>query len=135
MAERYAPRLTDLMMERTMFRQQHSGRPRRERNALHEASHDLRDRGSNEQSTREWSAYTTAATHPKETLLTLVGITALAAGVAVALLQPSRPKTTREKVEAYMRQLPRRAQQGSRWIGEQTRELARAPRRWADAWH
>lgn len=135
MAEHYAPRLTDLMMERTMFRQQHSGRPRRERNALHEASHELRARGSGNQSTREWSAYTTAATHPKETaLLTLVGFSALAAGVAVALLRPSRPKTTRDKLEAYMRQLPHRAREGGRWLADNTRELADDTRRWARSW-
>ena len=134
MAEHYAPRLTDLMMERTMFRQQHSGKPRRERNALHEASHDLRDRAGNK-STREWSAYTTAATHPKETaLLTLVGFGALAAGVAVALLRPPRPKTAREKLEAYMRQLPRRAREGSRWVADSGRDLAHNTRRWAESW-
>jgi len=134
MAEHYAPRLTDLMMERTMFRQQHSGKPRRQRDALHEASHDLRDRSGNA-STREWSAYTAAATHPKETaLLTLVGLSALAAGVAVALLRPSRPKTAREKFEAYMRQLPSRARQSSRWVADSGRDLARNTRRWAESW-
>ena len=129
MAEHYLPRLTDRMMEKTMFRQQHSGRPRNDRDALHEASHDLRDRGGHGDAlTREWSAYTTAMTHPKQAaLFTLIGIGALAAGVTMALLKPSRPKTTAEKVSDYLRHVPRHLQNASRGV-------AQAPRQWAESW-
>lgn len=128
MAERYAPRLTDRMMEKTMFRQQHSGRPRRDRDALHQASHELRDRSENpDVSAREWSAYTTAVTHPKGALLTLVGIGALAAGVTVALLQPRRPRTTAEKVSDYLRRVPQQVRKTSR-------NVSHSARRYADSW-
>lgn len=76
-----APRLADRVMEATMFRMQHSGRPPlpRESNALHRTSGDtLRERGDYQGHVAESSLYTAAAQRPVMTL-------AIAAGLAVVL--------------------------------------------------
>jgi short-subunit dehydrogenase len=77
-----APRLTDLFMERTMFRQQHSGRPpRRIPNGLHEPGRGLMERGAYDGHVMESSLYTRATQHPLMT-----GLILGAAGAAVAAL-------------------------------------------------
>lgn len=126
--DKFAPRLTDRMMEKMMFRQQHSGRPKRQGDALHEASHDLRDRSGNPNlSTREWSAYTTAMTHPRQTtVLTLIGVGAIAVGITMALLKP-RPKTRTQRIAEYLRRVPATMQRASK-------SYSAAPKRWAESW-
>jgi short-subunit dehydrogenase len=109
-AEKVAPRLTDLMMERTMFQQQHSGKPKRDRDALHDASHDLRERGGYDGLVRERSLYTAAMTHPKTSLATLIGV-GVAAAVAVAFFgSRPKPRTRMERAWEATRDAARRAQ-------------------------
>lgn len=102
LAEHFAPRMTDLMMEKTMFAQQHSGKPRRERDGLYAANNDLRERGGHDNVVREHSLYTSAMTHPKTSLATLVGV-GVAAALAVLLLDRPKAKTRTEKVADYVR--------------------------------
>jgi short-subunit dehydrogenase len=81
----YAPRLTDRLMEATMFdMQKKQGQPSRHRedNALHYPSEDPRQRGDHDGYTAESSAYTKATLHPL-----LTGAIAVAgAGLLAALL-------------------------------------------------
>jgi short-subunit dehydrogenase len=86
--EKVAPRLMDLYMERTMFRQQQSDRPerRREEHALYAPGAggrggSLRQRGNYDGHVAEGSVYTSASLHPLVTAA-IVG----AAGLAVASL-------------------------------------------------
>ena len=86
--EKVAPRLTDLVMEKTMFRQQHSDRPARPRDehALYAAGNGgrggtLRERGGYGGHVAEMSFYTSAVLHPWVSAAILG-----AAGVAVATL-------------------------------------------------
>ena len=81
--ETVAPRLTDLYMEKVLFRQQHSDRPsHRNGNAnkgLHTAGRGLSERGRYDGHVSESSAYTQARLHPWITSA-IVG----AAGMTVA---------------------------------------------------
>ena len=80
--EKYAPRLTDRYMEKTMFRQQKSGRPARPReDGLHSFGRGLMERGGYEGHVMESSLYTKASLHPWMTGL-IIGAT----GAAVAAL-------------------------------------------------
>jgi short-subunit dehydrogenase len=84
--EKYAPRLTDLYMEKTMFRQQHSGKPKRDgHDALYSAGRGLRQRGDYEGHVSEMSVYTQASLHPW-----VPGAILGAAGAAVAALVTRR---------------------------------------------
>ncbi|HEX8912365.1 MAG TPA: SDR family oxidoreductase, partial [Humisphaera sp.] len=74
-ADKVMPRTTDKLMERTMFRQQHSGKPKSGGDALHRPSRDLRERGGYEGMVRTHSLQVSAATHPKTAAL--VGLVAL----------------------------------------------------------
>jgi short-subunit dehydrogenase len=115
-AEKIAPRLTDLMMEKTMFQQQHSGKPRRDRDALHDASHDLRERGGHDGMVREHSLYTSAMTHPKASLATLIGVGVAAAVAVVVLGSRPKPRMRVERAWDYARRAPKRvADQMSSW--------------------
>ena len=58
-----APRLTDKFVAKTVIPGTHSGKPRYERDALHEPSEDLRERGRYDGLVRP-SLYTTASRHP-----------------------------------------------------------------------
>jgi short-subunit dehydrogenase len=62
----HAPRLTDKVMQATMFNLQTSNRakPANRRDSLHEFSHDGAERGGYPGHVAEWSAYTKAAQHP-----------------------------------------------------------------------
>lgn len=75
-----APRLTDLVLERFLMPATHSGRPRRDEDALHRAGDGLRERGDYPGIVRN-SLYTRAAMHPA-----LTGLAILGAGLAVSLL-------------------------------------------------
>jgi short-subunit dehydrogenase len=78
----HAPRLTDLMMEKSMFdMQKKAGTPPARRDSLFDPSNDLSERGDYEGHVMESSAYTKAALHPFVT-----GGLMLAAGVAVVAL-------------------------------------------------
>jgi short-subunit dehydrogenase len=81
-AEKYAPRLTDKLMEWTMIDMQKSGRPSRRRgdNGLYKASGKLKERGGYEGHVSESSLYTKASIHPYVTSAILLG-----SGLALAL--------------------------------------------------
>jgi short-subunit dehydrogenase len=87
--EKYAPRLTDRMMEATLFRQQQSDEPSRpgRRDALHLSGEGLRERGGYEGHVAESSLYTQSKMHPVISTLVAAG-----AGLALAatLLGPKR---------------------------------------------
>ncbi|MGH7215254.1 MAG: SDR family oxidoreductase, partial [Tepidisphaeraceae bacterium] len=91
--EKYAPRLTDLYMEKTMFRQQQKDHPTSHRlgrgDALHSAGRGLSERGNYEGHVAESSVYTQATLHPW-----ITGAILGAAGVAVAaiLRAPAKEK-------------------------------------------
>jgi short-subunit dehydrogenase len=76
-----APRLTDLMMEQTMFElQKKPGTPPTRRDALFDPSNDLSERGDYAGHVMESSAYTKAALHPwiSRGLLLAAGVAAVA---------------------------------------------------------
>lgn len=91
-AEKYAPRLTDHVMERTMFRAQHSNRPisRDREGSLHHPGEDMNERGPYEGHVQEVSLYTKASMHPW-----LTGAVLGAAGAAMAALLAAVPHETR----------------------------------------
>jgi len=82
-----APGMTDRMLERMMIPATHSGRPRRNREALHQAGGGLRVRGDYEGMVRN-STYTRAAMHPMLSA-------AIAAGVGFAALSAWRSSNQR----------------------------------------
>lgn len=77
---RLAPRLTDRVVERVIIRGTHSGRPRKDGEALHRAGGGLRERGDYPGMVRQ-STYTRAMMHPMLTSAAAVG-----AGLLVAAL-------------------------------------------------
>jgi short-subunit dehydrogenase len=77
-----APRLTDVYMERTMFRQQRSGRPNDHRDSLHTISGNGRESGGYEGHVMQSSAYTRAMLSDFGRALPFL---ALGAGVAAAV--------------------------------------------------
>jgi short-subunit dehydrogenase len=90
---RYAPRMTDKYMERTMFRQQRSEAPDQSRHeGLYQPTEDPRERGDYQGITRETSVYTKASLHPMFT-----GALLLAAGLAAA--QMVRVRGARQSAE------------------------------------
>jgi short-subunit dehydrogenase len=70
-----APRLTDRIMERTMFWAQRSSRPSRDRedNALYRPGYGMHERGTHEGWIRSRSYYVKAQKHPGLTALAVVG--------------------------------------------------------------
>jgi len=86
-----APRLTDRMMETTMFSQQHTGEPIQSdpKGNLRRPSHDLKERGKFKRHIFERSVYTEARLHPF-----VAGAVVLGAGLALGgiwkLLSASR---------------------------------------------
>jgi hypothetical protein len=107
-AEKLAPRSTDRLMERTMFRQQHSGRPKRERDGLFAANNDLRERGDDSGMTRETSLYTAAMTHPRTILGTLIGVGFAAAAAVLLMANRPAPRTRAQRALYYAKRAPRR---------------------------
>lgn len=83
MTEKYAPRLTDKVMEWTMTRMQKSDEPPRplEDNGLDKAAGELEERGGGHAYVAESSLYTKASLHPVVTTALVVG-----AGLAIAAL-------------------------------------------------
>ncbi|HEY6186121.1 MAG TPA: SDR family oxidoreductase [Pyrinomonadaceae bacterium] len=83
MSEKYAPRLTDKVMEWTMTRMQKSDEPPRplEDNGLDKAAGGLEERGGGHAYVAESSLYTKASLHPVVTTALVVG-----AGLAIAAL-------------------------------------------------
>jgi hypothetical protein len=80
--EKVAPRLTDLYMEKVMFKQQQTDRPSHGNgNGLHHSGRGGSERGNYEGHVSETSVYTHASTHPWLTAA-IVG----AAGVALAAI-------------------------------------------------
>jgi short-subunit dehydrogenase len=88
MTEKYAPRLTDRVMEWTMTHMQKSDEPPRplEDNGLDKAAGELKERGGGHAYVAESSLYTKASLHPVVTTALLLG-----AGLAIgALWHPTR---------------------------------------------
>ncbi|MGB7924696.1 MAG: SDR family oxidoreductase [Pyrinomonadaceae bacterium] len=85
-AEKYAPRLTDKVMEWTMDEMQQSGKPprRREQNGLYKASGKLKERGGYEGHVMESSLYTKASLHPLMTTALVVGAGLTIAGLLLS---------------------------------------------------
>ncbi|HKQ52976.1 MAG TPA: SDR family oxidoreductase [Pyrinomonadaceae bacterium] len=77
----YAPRLTDKVMEAALFDVQQTERPKPEgrKDGLHDATHDLRERGGYEGHVAESSVYTKASLHPL-----VAGAILLGSGLALA---------------------------------------------------
>jgi short-subunit dehydrogenase len=95
MSEKYAPRLTDKVMEWTMTRMQKGDEPPRplEDNGLDKASGELKERGGGHAYVAETSLYTKASLHPLLTTALLLG-----AGLAVgALWRPKNNNGTKSK--------------------------------------
>jgi short-subunit dehydrogenase len=93
---RYAPRIADKYMERTLFDQQRSHQPDRGRHdGLYQPTEDPRERGDYEGMTRETSMYTQASMHP-----VVSGALLVAAGLAAAQLVRSggRRRETAERL-------------------------------------
>lgn len=80
---KYAPRVTDKVMEATLFdiQQTEQTSSSNRKDSLYEASEDLRERGGYEGHVAESSVYTKAALHPLATGALLLG-----SGLALALL-------------------------------------------------
>ncbi|MCE9604072.1 MAG: SDR family oxidoreductase [Planctomycetia bacterium] len=80
--EKYAPRLTDKMMEATMFQQQHSGRPKPTNriDGFYQPGIGLHERGNYPGFVQERSLYTEARIHPIVTgvILGAIGLAAAA---------------------------------------------------------
>ncbi len=85
LSSKYAPRLTDKVMEWTMFDQQKSDQParHRDRNGLYRPSGRLQERSGHEGHVAESSLYTKASLHPF-----ITGALVLSTGLAVAALWP-----------------------------------------------
>jgi short-subunit dehydrogenase len=85
-SEKFAPRLTDKVMEWTMDDLQKSDEPPRDPNVsgLYQASGELKERGGHKGHVMETSLYTTASRHPMATA-------ALAAGTGLAIAALLRP--------------------------------------------
>jgi short-subunit dehydrogenase len=86
-SEKFAPRLTDKVMEATMFQMQRLDEPAREPRdgGLYEAAGELEERGGRSSYVMESSLYTKASTHPFLTTALLFG-----AGLALAALLAPR---------------------------------------------
>ncbi|MDB5295426.1 MAG: short-chain dehydrogenase [Phycisphaerales bacterium] len=126
--EHVVPRATDKFMERGLFGQMHTGRPKRQRDGLHAKNDDFRERGDHDGMVRERSLYTAAVTHPKATaVLALVGLSAAAAGVTALLMTPSKPKSTSDKVADYLRRSPGKVSEALAYVRKH------APHQLADA--
>jgi NAD(P)-dependent dehydrogenase (short-subunit alcohol dehydrogenase family) len=83
----WAPRITDRMMERSLFGMQQTDRPERNRDdhgLIHSAS-DLRERGNHEGHVAETSVYTAASLHPAV-------VAACAAGVGLVVRSWTRER-------------------------------------------
>ncbi|MDB5294818.1 MAG: yxnA [Phycisphaerales bacterium] len=86
-AGRFAPRLTDRVMERTMFRKQQQDVPPDGRDALRSpGAYGGQARGTYPGTVRGTSLYTAAELHPVATKLALVAVAAAGAGAAVLAL-------------------------------------------------
>jgi len=84
---KYAPRLTDKLMEWTTFDLQRRDRPERDRehNSLYKPANGLRERGGYDGHVAESSLYTAASLHP-----VITGAAALGAGLALRALWRAR---------------------------------------------
>src|ERR1041384_679658 len=99
----YAPRLTDVLMENMMAKQQKSDKPPRPHaeNGLYKANNDLREHGNYEGHVAESSLYTKASLHPL-----LTGALLASAGFAVAtLMRPSSNGKANGRARANLHKL------------------------------
>ena len=84
-----APRMTDLVMERTLFKGQSKNEPRHGRDALHAPQQAGRRRGETEHPVMRRSAYTRAAMSDVGRVLPVIAIGALVAASVRALREAS----------------------------------------------
>jgi len=107
--EKYAPRLTDKVMEATMFRMQRLGEPpsRPRDGGLYEASGELVERGGRSAYVMESSLYSKASLHPFVTTALVFG-----AGLALAALLPTRAAGEGEAARGNGRRRPNRRRGG-----------------------
>jgi len=89
--DRWAPRLTDRMVEKMIIPGSHSGEPRRGRDALHTPGEGLQERGRYPGMVRN-SMYTRGAMHP-----VLTSAAALGVGVLVASLWQSSSRAPSQR--------------------------------------
>jgi short-subunit dehydrogenase len=89
--EKYAPRLTDKMMEATLFQQQHSGRPKSTNrvDGFYKPGVGLQERGNYPGFVNERSLYTDARLHPIVTgvIFGAIGLAAAAIFAAPSLMR------------------------------------------------
>jgi hypothetical protein len=108
MMEHFAPRLTDVYMEKMLFKQQQTNRPsHRNGNSdrgLHTAGDGLRERGGYEGHVAETSLYTQASLHPWVTAAAVVGAVGVALAAVVGAAQ-ARGTPRREHSMAWGRKL------------------------------
>lgn len=108
--EKLAPRLTDLYMEKALFRQQQSNRPNRRNGhndrGLHSAGRGLSERGHYDGHVAESSVYTQASLHPLVTsaILGAAGV-AFAALIGAAAQQRRRQPSPVRRAAAFTRRL------------------------------
>jgi hypothetical protein len=79
-----APRLTDRLMERTLFDRQQKDAPPNGRDSLFAPSEDLAERGDYDGHTMESSLYTTVSLHPWITGALMIGLGVVAMAVLTA---------------------------------------------------
>jgi len=106
-----APRLTDRIMEWTMFKAQRTQRPAQPRlDSLHAPSRDLLERGGPDGHVCESSLYTSARLHPLTTLVLLIGAGVVIAGAWQALSDEQH----RRAIADHAREYASRAIRGAR---------------------
>lgn len=82
LSSKFAPRLTDRLMEKMLVPMQQGGKPRPRRDALYHGGGQLQERGGYEGHVAESSVYTAASLHPMAATAALLGAAgAVAAGV------------------------------------------------------
>lgn len=90
--EKYAPRLTDKLMEATLFQQQHSGRPKETNriDGFYQPGQGLKERGNYPGFVQERSLYTEARIHPivSTMIFGAIGLAAAAILTGPALKRP-----------------------------------------------
>lgn len=98
----YAPRVTDVVMEKTMFDQQRTDRPAHgpRHNALYEASEDLRERGqaSRDRYVMESSSYSGMMRHPLLTTMAVAGAGALLATLGTRTMSNGKRRRATNKL-------------------------------------
>jgi short-subunit dehydrogenase len=100
--EKIAPRLTDLYMEKALFRQQQTNRPsHRNGNGLHTAGRGLSERGRYDGRVAETSVYTQATLHPWLTAA-ILGAAGIALAAVFGLHRRHPPQGVMARAKRYL---------------------------------